>query len=589
MGRSSSSPAPGRARRGSSSSACGGCSRRREDLLPEQILVLTYNVKAARELQDAARRRRSGAAIARADVGLQLPQLLPPDPDRERRATPGCRRARTCSTASARCSSCATSAPSLRPRSTTPNWAFPGFVAVHQPGQGRAGHARRLRRLRRRGAARLRGAHTGASTPPSTGSRRRATSGRCARSAAPTPGCAERARRGARRDAGLRPRPRPTRPPTARPAGRSPATGRGRMARAGSPPRTTPQIDALAATYVVDGAALEVVRLTRAGPRLPRLRGRARRRGALDFGEQIAARHHAVQDPPEHPAPLAAPVPLHPGRRVPGRQRRPDRADRAARPDAGPARQRHGRRRRRPVDLSLPGRQLRRLRRVRRAVLAAAHARPRRPTPPGPPPRLRIEQNFRSVGHVLTAANRLIGNNETRYEPDKRLTTDRADGAPDRAPSSAPAPRTRPSRSSTPSKSLAGEGTGRTARPTSPSCIASTSTATRSSARLRDEDIPYTVVGGLSLFETPEIRDLEQGLRAIAEPARRRRAGPDDDRRSVAARCARDPARHPDGQVRSGAPARDRQAIVASGQVEVDVVNERREDGDGTRRSTPRR
>ena len=37
-------------------------------------------------------------------------------------------------------------------------------------------------------------------------------------------------------------------------------------------------------------------------------------------------------------------------------------------------------------------------------------------------------------------------------------------------------------------------------------------------ARLRDEDIPYTVVGGLSLFEAPEIRDLEQGLRAIADP-----------------------------------------------------------------------
>jgi superfamily I DNA/RNA helicase len=29
-------------------------------------------------------------------------------------------------------------------------------------------------------------------------------------------------------------------------------------------------------------------------------------------------------------------------------------------------------------------------------------------TPPGPPPRLRLEQNFRSVGHVLTGANRLI-------------------------------------------------------------------------------------------------------------------------------------------------------------------------------------
>ena len=37
-------------------------------------------------------------------------------------------------------------------------------------------------------------------------------------------------------------------------------------------------------------------------------------------------------------------------------------------------------------------------------------------------------------------------------------------------------------------------------------------------ARLRDEGIPYTVVGGLSLFETAEIRDVEQSLRAIADP-----------------------------------------------------------------------
>ncbi len=101
--------------------------------------------------------------------------------------------------------------------------------------------------------------------------------------------------------------------------------------------------------------------------------------GALDFGEQIAAVDPALQDAPQRPAPLAAPVPLHPRRRVPGRQHRPDRAHRAARPDAGPARQRHGRGRRRPVDLPLPRRQLRRLRRVRPALLAAARPRPGRP------------------------------------------------------------------------------------------------------------------------------------------------------------------------------------------------------------------
>jgi DNA helicase-2/ATP-dependent DNA helicase PcrA len=36
-------------------------------------------------------------------------------------------------------------------------------------------------------------------------------------------------------------------------------------------------------------------------------------------------------------------------------------------------------------------------------------------------------------------------------------------------------------------------------------------------ARLREQDIPYTVVGGLALFATPEVRDLEQSLRAIAD------------------------------------------------------------------------
>ena len=103
-------------------------------------------------------------------------------------------------------------------------------------------------------------------------------------------------------------------------------------------------------------------------------------------------------------------------------------------------------------------------------------------TPPGPPPRLRIEQNFRSVRHVLTGANRLIAGNETRFEPDKRLVTEprrrRADHPPrlrrpggrgrgDRGPDHgvADAHRTAPA--------------GRS--PRSRSCTASTSTATRSS------------------------------------------------------------------------------------------------------------
>ena len=230
---------------------------------------------------------------------------------------------------------------------------------------------------------------------------------RCARSA----GLRRRPRQRARRGHAARTAPTTPTPPTktADREARRTIAGDGYAARraAGSPPTTSPRIDALADTYVVDGAALEVLRLTELAAVYRAYEAELARRGALDFGEQIAAVTTAVQDPAQRPAPLAAPVPLPPGRRVPGRQRRPDRAHRAARPDARPARQRHGRRRRRPVDLPLPRRQLRRLRRVRRALLAAADPRPDAP-PPGPPPRLRIEQNFRSVGNVLTAANRLI-------------------------------------------------------------------------------------------------------------------------------------------------------------------------------------
>ena len=129
-------------------------------------------------------------------------------------------------------------------------------------------------------------------------------------------------------------------------------------------------------------------------------------------------------------------------------------------------------------------------------------------TPPGPPPRLRIKQNFRSVGHVLTVANGLIGHNETRFEPDKRLSTDRADGDPvellvcagaeDEAVAIVDA-----------IKSMVGEGIG---RKWTDVAVLYRKHKHREAivARLRDEDIPYTVVGGLSLFDTPEIRDLDR-------------------------------------------------------------------------------
>ena len=68
-------------------------------------------------------------------------------------------------------------------------------------------------------------------------------------------------------------------------------------------------------------------------------------------------------------------------------------------------------------------------------------------TPPAPPRRLRLEQNFRSVERVIRAANRVIGRNQTRFEPGKRLVTQRDAGDPVRLIVCA-GPRTRPSPSS---------------------------------------------------------------------------------------------------------------------------------------------
>ena len=62
----------------------------------------------------------------------------------------------------------------------------------------------------------------------------------------------------------------------------------------------------------------------------------------------------------------------------------------------------------------------------RRFSRPPTHA-PDGPTP-APPTRLRIEENFRSVDPVLAVANRLIGANLTRYEPDKRLVGTRGEG-----------------------------------------------------------------------------------------------------------------------------------------------------------------
>ena len=273
------------------------------------------------------------------------------------------------------------------------------------------------------------------------------------------------------------------------------------------------QIQELAATYVADGAALEVMRLTELASVYHAYEDELARRGALDFGEQIAAVIRLFK-------------------RRPNILRRWQRQYRYLLvdefQDANIAQieliELLGRTPDRPDNVMVVGDDDQSIYRFRGASYAAFAEFDRRfsqppahdpnGAPPGPPPRLRIEENFRSPGNVLAAANRLICGNAIRFEPDKRLRTEREDGLEvqvvvcggeeDEAVAIVDAIRERVG---------ATQGWGDAA-------VLYRKHKHRDAIvkRLQDEDIPYTVVGGLSLFAMPEIRDLEQSLRAIANP-----------------------------------------------------------------------
>ncbi len=357
-------------------------------------------------------------------------------------------------------------------------------------------------------------------------------------------------------------------------AGTGHADGRGQFAATDHP-----RIDALADTYVMDGAALEVMRLTELALVYRAYEEELARRGALDFGEQIAAVTKLFKTRPnvlrhwqrgyryilvdEFQDANVAQIEL-----IELLGRTPDRPDNV-------------------MVVGDDDQSIYRFRGASFAAFAEFEARFARPPahdpsarPPGPPPRLRIEQNFRSVGHVLTAANRLITQNETRFEPDKRLVTDRPDGAAVQVIICA-GPEDEAVAIVDAIKALVGEGTG--ARWTDVAVLYRKHKHRDAIvARLRDEDIPYTVVGGLSLFETPEIRDLEQALRAIADPhddvalVRMMTAGPWRLDALEILRVTRN------AKFDRAHLLETMKAIVESGLVEVDQVQARREDGPRT-------
>ncbi len=102
---------------------------------------------------------------------------------------------------------------------------------------------------------------------------------------------------------------------------------------------------------------------------------------------------------------------------------------------------------------------------------------------PAPPPRLRLEENFRSVEQVLDGRQPADRAQPTRFEPDKRLVATRGPGAHVEVDRRAPSPEDEAAAivDAIKSELSPGEGAGRPRWRDSRSCTASTSTARRSS------------------------------------------------------------------------------------------------------------
>ncbi len=276
------------------------------------------------------------------------------------------------------------------------------------------------------------------------------------------------------------------------------------------------EIDRLAASYVSDGAALEIVRLEELARVYRAYQVELIRRGALDFGEQIAA---VTQLWKVRPNIL----------RRWQRQFRYILVDEFQ--DANVAQieliELLGRTPDRPDNVMVVGDDDQSIYHFRGASFAAfgeftrrfsgPPAHDPRGRAPGPPTRLRIEQNFRSVPEILEIANRLIARNVQRQEPDKRLTTSRPPGLPVEVIACA-GPEDEAVAIVDLVRGLAARPEGRPAWSSVAVLYRKHKHRNEIVARLREEEIPYTVVGGLSLFETPEVRDLEQSLRAVANP-----------------------------------------------------------------------
>ena len=496
-----------------------------------------------------------------ASPGLELPQLLPPGPDRARRRgrAPGpAGRPRRGRPAAPPARPVAGPAPRLPLEPGRGRGLVAGPVrGVHQPGQGRARHAGPGRRVRRRRGGDLRGRVRSARA----GHRAAADARHAQARPRGAQGLRPLARRGrAPRRVGRSPSSRPTRRcarrPTARPDGPSTAPvtpGTSRTSRR----IEQDEIAELAETYVADGAALEVVRLRELALVYRAYQEELARRGALDFGEQIAAVIGLFRTRPNV-------------LRRYQRQYRYLLVDEFQ--DANVAQielvELLGRTPDRPDNVMVVGDDDQSIYRFRGASYAAFAEFDRRfalppahdpqALPPGPPTRMRLEENHRSGGHVLDGG-----------EPDHRAQRHalRAGQAPPRHEGPRPARRAGRLR-------RAGRRGGHDRRP-DPGADA-TRTRRRAGPAVARHRRPLSQAQAPRGDRRPAPRrghPVHRRRRAVAvrdgrdprpradpasdrRPAPGRRPGPDALGRAVAARPARDPGGRPDGALRPPPPRR---------------------------------
>ena len=138
---------------------------------------------------------------------------------------------------------------------------------------------------------------------------------------------------------------------------------------------------------------------------------------------------------------------------------------------------------------------------------------------------LPLLENRRSTANILAAANTLIEHNGVRLKAGQPLRPTKGDGAPvelifarDEAEEADVAvERLRSAFEALPARLPSADGTDRPKRWSDLAVLYRRHRHREAIAeRLRRADIPYTIVGGAGLFSLPEIRDLEAALRVCA-------------------------------------------------------------------------